>query len=121
MPIYEYQCQKCGTHIEKRQSISELPLTECEKCGGRLEKQVSLSGFQFKGSGWYVTDYAAKKESKTEKSDGSAKSEKSSEGASAEKSEKSSSGESTAKADAASNTKSDTSSAAKKEIVSKKE
>lgn len=121
MPIYEYQCQKCGTHIEKRQSISELPLTECEKCGGKLEKQVSLSGFQFKGSGWYVTDYAAKKETKTEKSDGSAKSEKSSEGTSSEKSEKSSSGESTTKADTASNPKRDTPPASKAESASKKE
>ena len=121
MPIYEYRCQKCGTHIEKRQSISEEPLSECEKCGGKLEKQVSLSGFQFKGAGWYVTDYAAKKDSKGEKSDGSAKSEKSPEGASAEKSEKSSPAESTAKADTASNTKSDTSTASKTEAVSKKE
>ena len=118
MPIYEYQCQKCGTHIEKRQSISEEPLSECEKCGGKLEKQVSLSGFQFKGAGWYVTDYAAKKDSKGEKS-GAA--EKSSEGASAEKSEKSSPAESTAKADIASNVKSDTSTASKTETVSKKE
>ena len=61
MPIYEYRCNECGTHVERRQSISEAPLTICEKCGGLLEKQVSLSGFQFKGAGWYVTDYAAKK------------------------------------------------------------
>jgi hypothetical protein len=43
------------------QKISEDPLKECEKCGGTLEKQWSLSGFQFKGAGWYVTDYAANK------------------------------------------------------------
>jgi len=69
MPIYEYQCQKCGSHFERRQSVSEQPLTECEKCGGKLEKQVSLSGFQFKGAGWYVTDYAAKKGPSADKSD----------------------------------------------------
>lgn len=61
MPIYEYKCQQCGNQIEKRQSVSEAPLTTCEKCHGKLEKQWSLSGFQFKGAGWYVTDYAAKK------------------------------------------------------------
>ena len=60
MPIYEYKCQQCGLHIEKRQSVSEAPLTTCEKCHGKLEKQWSLSGFQFKGAGWYVTDYAGK-------------------------------------------------------------
>ena len=61
MPIYEYKCVQCGTNVEKRQSVSDAPLTVCEKCHGKLEKQWSLSGFQFKGDGWYVTDYAAKK------------------------------------------------------------
>jgi putative FmdB family regulatory protein len=61
MPIYEYKCQQCGSHFEKRQSVSDEPLTSCEKCNGKLEKQWSLSGFQFKGAGWYVTDYASKK------------------------------------------------------------
>jgi len=60
MPIYEYKCLQCGAHYEKRQSVSEAPLTVCEKCHGTLEKQWSLSGFQFKGAGWYVTDYAGK-------------------------------------------------------------
>jgi putative FmdB family regulatory protein len=67
MPIYEYKCQQCGTQFEKRQSVSEPPLTTCEKCHGKLEKQWSLSGFQFKGAGWYVTDYAGKKSGGTEK------------------------------------------------------
>ncbi len=61
MPIYEYKCQQCGANYEKRQSVSDEPLTTCEKCHGPLEKQWSLSGFQFKGAGWYVTDYAGKK------------------------------------------------------------
>lgn len=60
MPIYEYKCQQCGAHIEVRQSVSDAPLTTCEKCHGPLEKQWSLSGFQFKGAGWYVTDYSKK-------------------------------------------------------------
>jgi putative FmdB family regulatory protein len=69
MPIYEYKCQQCGLHFEKRQSVSDDPLTTCEKCHGKLEKQWSLSGFQFKGAGWYVTDYAGKKaDTTTEKS-----------------------------------------------------
>ncbi|MBP9665169.1 MAG: hypothetical protein KBD94_11145 [Pyrinomonadaceae bacterium] len=61
MPIYEYKCLQCGQHFEKRQSVSDAPLTTCEKCHGKLEKQWSLSGFQFKGAGWYVTDYAGKR------------------------------------------------------------
>ena len=67
MPIYEYKCQQCGLHFEKRQSVSDEPLTTCEKCHGKLEKQWSLSGFQFKGAGWYVTDYGGKTADKTEK------------------------------------------------------
>ena len=87
MPIYEYKCQKCGSHIEKRQSINDEPLRVCENCGGDLEKLISLSGFQFKGAGWYVTDYAGKKTGN---------------GAKPDTSEKSSSGESTASSDTAS-------------------
>lgn len=72
MPIYEYKCLDCGVNLEKMQKVSDAPLTVCEKCGGKLEKQWSLSGFQFKGAGWYVTDYSGKKadavtEKKTEK------------------------------------------------------
>ena len=67
MPIYEYKCQQCGLQFEKRQSVSDAPLATCEKCHGKLEKQWSLSGFQFKGAGWYVTDYAGKKTEKNEK------------------------------------------------------
>lgn len=70
MPIYEYKCQQCGLQIEKRQSVSDAPLSTCEKCHGKLEKQWSLSGFQFKGAGWYVTDYAGKKTGPVEKSSG---------------------------------------------------
>ena len=70
MPIYEYKCQQCGAHFEKRQSISDAPLSTCERCHGRLEKQWSLSGFQFKGAGWYVTDYAGSN-TKKEKSSSS--------------------------------------------------
>jgi len=61
MPIYEYACRKCNAHIEILQKLTDKPLTRCKKCGGKLEKQWSASGIQFKGSGWYVTDYAGKK------------------------------------------------------------
>ena len=61
MPIYEYQCRKCNAHVEILQKITDKPLTKCGKCGGRLEKQWSSTSFQLKGTGWYVTDYAAKK------------------------------------------------------------
>jgi putative FmdB family regulatory protein len=61
MPIYEYSCQKCGEHMEVMQKISDKPLARHPKCGGRLVKEWSRTGFQFKGSGWYVTDYAGKK------------------------------------------------------------
>lgn len=84
MPIYEYKCQQCGAHKEVRQSVADAPLTTCDKCHGRLEKQWSLSGFQFKGAGWYVTDYSKKG------------------GENKAASEKSTAGESTASADTAS-------------------
>lgn len=115
MPIYEYKCAECNAQIEKMQKVSDEPLTVCENCGGKMEKQWSLSGFQFKGEGWYVTDYAGKKTDKSGKAETSETSEKS------EKSEKSSASESTASGDSASNTKSDSSDSAKKETVSKKD
>jgi putative FmdB family regulatory protein len=60
MPIYEYKCNECENHFEAMQKMTEDPLKVCEKCGGKLEKQWSLSGFQLKGEGWYLTDYAKK-------------------------------------------------------------
>lgn len=61
MPIYEYSCQKCQARVEVMQKITDKPLKRCRSCGGKLEKEWSTSSFQLKGSGWYVTDYAAKK------------------------------------------------------------
>jgi putative FmdB family regulatory protein len=60
MPIYEYQCEKCGKKIEVIQKMSDKPLKKHEQCGGALTKLISAAGFQFKGTGWYVTDYARK-------------------------------------------------------------
>ena len=76
MPIYEYECRKCKAHTEAFQKVSDKPLTKCPKCGGRLEKRISAPAIQFKGSGWYVTDYAGKA-TKGEKSESEAKTEKS--------------------------------------------
>lgn len=86
MPIYEYKCQQCGVHFETRQNVSDEPLTTCEKCHGRLEKHWSLSGFQFKGAGWYVTDYAGKKVIGNDTSSKSSAGESTSAGDSASKS-----------------------------------
>ena len=61
MPIYEYQCQKCGETTEIMQKFSEAPLRKCPACGGRVAKLMSMNSFQLKGSGWYVTDYAGRK------------------------------------------------------------
>ena len=58
MPIYEYECEKCGHRFEKIQKFSDPPLETCDKCGGPVHKMQSAPAFQFKGTGWYVTDYA---------------------------------------------------------------
>ena len=65
MPLYEYQCSKCGKIFERIQKFSDAALTVHEECGGQVERLVSASAFQFKGSGWYATDYA-KPSSKSE-------------------------------------------------------
>ena len=57
MPIYEYECSKCGKAFEVFQRITEDPLTKCKFCGGAVNRLISQCSFQLKGSGWYVTDY----------------------------------------------------------------
>ena len=104
MPIYEYKCSECDFHVEKLQKVSDETLKTCEECGGPLVKQWSLSGFQFKGEGWYVTDYAAKKNDKPK-----------------DKSEKSEKSESTKPVEPASKPLNEKSSASEKDTVSKKE
>jgi putative FmdB family regulatory protein len=74
MPIYEYQCQKCGT-IEVTQRITEKTLAKCPTCKSKVKRLISNTSFQLKGTGWYVTDYARKGQSNGEsKSDSSSKS-----------------------------------------------
>jgi putative FmdB family regulatory protein len=75
MPIYEYQCQTCGT-FETTQKITDKPLGKCPTCKGKIKKLISNTSFQLKGTGWYVTDYARKGQNgdaKDAKSDTSSK------------------------------------------------
>jgi putative FmdB family regulatory protein len=60
MPLYEYQCKKCGHRFEKIQKFSDKLVKKCPECGGPVEQTISAPAVQFKGSGWYVTDYAKK-------------------------------------------------------------
>jgi putative FmdB family regulatory protein len=65
MPIYEYQCQKCGHHLEALQKISDKPLRECPECGKHtLKRLMSAPLFRLAGSGWYETDFKSDKERK---------------------------------------------------------
>jgi len=61
VPLYEYKCLKCGRLTEKIENVAGPHLKKCPHCGGKVEVLISASSIQFKGSGWYVTDYAAKK------------------------------------------------------------
>jgi putative FmdB family regulatory protein len=108
MPLYEYECKKCHHRFEKIQKFSDPHVKKCPKCGGPIEQVISAPAVQFKGSGWYVTDYAkkssapassnsssngdssSKKESKS-KSEDSGKPESSQKSESSKKSEDSSS------------------------------
>ena len=79
MPLYEYQCLKCKHRVEKIENVNGPHLKKCPRCGGKVEPVLSAPAIQFKGSGWYVTDYARKTsggdESKSEKTETSAKSD----------------------------------------------
>ena len=83
MPLYEYQCEACAHRFEQIQRFSDPPLTTCPECEGPLRKLLSSPAIQFKGTGWYVTDYAksGKKDpadaGDSKASDGASKSEKS--------------------------------------------
>lgn len=101
MPLYEYRCLSCGKKFEWLQSFNDPPLATCPDCGQEVKKLISSPAFQFKGTGWYVTDYAGKKgaggesggggaDAKAESSDKSEKSEKPEKSEKSEKSETSS-------------------------------
>jgi len=71
LPLYEYKCEKCSHRFEKIEGFSASETKKCPKCGGKARRMVSASAIQFKGTGWYVTDYAGKKpgDSAAEKAD----------------------------------------------------
>ena len=71
MPLYEYQCKKCKHKFEKIQKFSDPPIRKCPKCGGPVEKVMHAPNVQFKGTGWYVTDYGGKDKSEKSKAEGS--------------------------------------------------
>jgi putative FmdB family regulatory protein len=74
LPLYEYECTKCGTRTEKIEKVAGPHLKKCPKCGGKVERLPSAPSVQFKGSGWYVTDYGGKssgsESAKAEKAEG---------------------------------------------------
>jgi putative FmdB family regulatory protein len=76
VPLYEYQCKKCKHKFEKIQKFSDPPIRKCPECGSPVEKVMHAPNVQFKGTGWYVTDYGGKSD-KSEKSKAEGSSEKS--------------------------------------------
>jgi len=74
MPIHEYKCSQCRATVEVLQKTKDKPLDKCQKCGGPLVKLISSPAIQFKGNGWYITDYA-KKNSASQEAQAAAKPE----------------------------------------------
>lgn len=76
MPIYEYECDICGHRFEVMQKFSDKPLKKCTQCAGPVHKLLSPPALVFKGTGWYVTDYARpeRERAKSKKADGESKS-----------------------------------------------
>src|ERR1700685_517079 len=115
MPLYEYKCKKCGHQFEKIQKYSDRMVKKCPDCGGRVEQTITAPAVQFKGTGWYVTDYA-KKSSGLSSSDGGSKDSKkedkskSDSGAKESSSKESSSKESSSKESSSSSSSRDSSS-----------
>ncbi len=105
MPIYEYQCLECGEKSELLQRMSDPPLANCPSCNGPVRKLISAPAVQFKGTGWYVTDYAGKKGAPPSKSEGGK-----SEGGSESKSEGKSEGKSESKSEGGSSSSNSSSS-----------
>jgi putative FmdB family regulatory protein len=66
VPLYEYECEKCHRRTEKIENMNGPHLKKCPHCGGKMERLISSPAIQFKGTGWYVTDYAGKKSSSSE-------------------------------------------------------
>ncbi len=115
MPLYEYQCDACGDRFEKIQKFSDPLVDVCPKCGGVVKKLVSSPAIQFKGSGWYITDYA--KKSSPESSSGKGSSDTSNKGSSEKSGDSSST--SSSSSDSSSTTSSTSSSASTSTTPSK--
>ena len=79
MPLYEYKCEQCGERVEIIQRVSDKPYSHCPKCSGEMKKQISAPAIQFKGSGFYKTDYASSKPSASSEGKSETKSESKSE------------------------------------------
>ena len=95
MPLYEYECKKCHHRFERIQKFSDPHVKKCPKCGGPIEQVISAPAVQFKGSGWYVTDYPKKSTGPASSPNGDSASKNDSKG----KSEKPSKSESSAKSE----------------------
>jgi putative FmdB family regulatory protein len=109
MPLYEYECKKCHHRFEKIQSFSARHTKKCPDCGGPVEQVISAPAVQFKGSGWYVTDYAKKSSASsssngdsTSKGESASKTDSNSKGDSSSKGESESKSESSSKSDSGS-------------------
>ena len=113
MPLYEYQCDACGHRFEQIRKFSDSPLEACPSCGGAVRKLVSSPAIQFKGTGWYVTDYAKKGTSGTEASEAGQSPDGSTSDSSSSSSDSSSS-------DSSSSSKTDSSASKKTETASAK-
>jgi putative FmdB family regulatory protein len=91
LPLYEYACLKCKRHTDKIENVNGPHLKKCPHCGGKVEPVITAPAIQFKGSGWYVTDYAKKTSGGdgggSDKGDKSEKGEKTEKSAKAEKSD----------------------------------
>ncbi|MFQ5743617.1 MAG: FmdB family zinc ribbon protein [Acidobacteriota bacterium] len=72
MPIYEYECRRCGHRFELLQKFSDRPVRKCPECDGKVERLISAPAIRFKGTGWYVTDYANKGRTNAAEEEGSA-------------------------------------------------
>jgi putative FmdB family regulatory protein len=97
MPLYEYECKQCGHRFEKIQLYSDKMVKKCPECGGQVEQMISAPAVQFKGSGWYVTDYAKKSSSPGSSASGDSKDKKDDKSKSDSSSKESSSKESSSK------------------------
>jgi putative FmdB family regulatory protein len=89
MPLYEYECKKCHHRFERIQKFSDRHVKKCPECGGPIEQLISAATVQFKGSGWYVTDYAKKSSTPGSSSSGESSSASKKEESSSSKDEKS--------------------------------